>query len=730
MDAQDILSTITGGVIQQGRLLKLDTPLGSNVLLPQRLIGRSRMGRHYEFALDAVSASGTIELKSLIAQPVTLWIQQTDQSYLPHHGYVHTARRLGSDGNLTSYQIGFASWMHFLRFRKDARIWIDKTAENILFDVFTQHPQARGAFQFQLNRTPPSRSFCIQYEDDWNFVHRIMESEGMFGYFEQGSDGRSHTLVITDTILSLKPFDDKLVQFYRAGTGSETDALTQWSGERRLQSTTLTTRTYDYKGPWNRKQTGWARSGNQGVLPEQAEIYEYTGAYSYQTRDSGEKLMRMRVEEWDSQAKRFFGAGGVRRLDTGKWFGLENHPDHANDSQQNREFAVIETAWFIENNLPASSHTVSFPDGLKDELDAVRKAHEDAAPKTTGDMLAVTHTDGSEGFFLVEVEAQRRTVPYRSPFEHRKPEMHIQTATVVGPRNEEIYTDELNRIKVRFHWDRLSIGTLNSSGWVRVAFSDTGGSYGGVHVPRIGEEVLIDWLEGDCDRPIATGRVYNGSTTPQWHSHGLLSGYKSKECQGNGYNQLVMDDSTGQNRTQLFSSSANSQLHLGYLVSQTDNARGSYLGSGFDLKSDAYGAVRAAQGLFVSTHPASSAQPLEVGNASSQLVNSESVLEAMSQASQTHQAESLGDGHDALKAFTDAMQNSVPGSSSGGKTAGGGTGSANAFKQPVMLFASPSGIAMSTQQSVHVSSDRQTNLVRETLIYSARQSSLTGPRTL
>ncbi|WP_281662834.1 contractile injection system protein, VgrG/Pvc8 family, partial [Paraburkholderia fungorum] len=117
MGAQDIIAAIKGGVLQSDRLLKLDTPLGANVLLPQRLVGRSRLGRDYEFTLDAVSTNDNIELKTLIAQPVTLWIQQTDQSYAPHHGYVHTARRLGSDSAITSYQIGFVSWMHFLRFR-------------------------------------------------------------------------------------------------------------------------------------------------------------------------------------------------------------------------------------------------------------------------------------------------------------------------------------------------------------------------------------------------------------------------------------------------------------------------------------------------------------------------------------------------------------------------------------------------------------------------------------
>jgi type VI secretion system secreted protein VgrG len=707
MDAQDLIGAISGRLVQSDRLLKLDTPLGNNILLPQRVVGHSRIGRHYEFTADAVSTSDTIELKTLIAQPVTLWVQQPDQSYLSHHGYVHTARRLGSDSGLTSFQIAFASWMHFLRFRKDARIWQDRPTDEILTDVFNMHPQAQGAFRFALSKPLPSRSFCMQYESDWNFVHRLMESEGLFGYFEQASDGKSHTLIVTDSLDTFPALSPQTVEFYRAGTNSETDALVQWSGTRTLQSTSLTTRTFDYKAPAspsNPKGTNIPTYSTQGNLPQQAEVYEYTGAYTYGKQDRGDRLSKIRMEEWESRAKRFFGSGGVRGADAGRWFELDDHPEHATDSAQNRQFAIIETAWFVENNLPVSSQAVDFPHSLKSELAAIRSNY------AAEEGLKVRHADGSEGFFLVEIEAQRKVVPYRSPFEHHKPEMHLQSAIVVGPANAEVYTDSLNRIKVRFHWDRLNNGDEKASCWVRVAMSDTGGGYGGVHVPRVGEEVLISWVGGDCDRPLVTGRVYNGQTQPHWHSNGLLSGYKSKEYQGSGYNQMVMDDSTGQNRVHLYSTSSNSQLHLGYLVDQSGNTRGTYLGSGFDLKSDAYGAVRAGQGLYVTTYPASS-QPLDARQTTSQLVNSESVLESMSDASTTHQAESLKDGYDSLKSFTDATQNSVSGSSSGGNTAGGGTGSANAFKEPVMLFGSPSGISLSTQKSIHIASDAQTNLV-------------------
>ncbi|CAG9219436.1 VgrG protein [Paraburkholderia sabiae] len=716
MGAQDTIAAITGGLAQDNRLLKLDTPLGADMLVPQRLVGHSRLGRDFTFTVDVVSVNDGIELKSLIAQSVTLWMQQADQSYSPHHGYIHTARRLGSDSALTSYQIGFTSWMHFLRFRKDARIWQDKTVDEILTDVFNAHNQAQGAFRFALSKPLSAHSFCVQYEDDWNFCQRLMEREGLFSYFEQAADGKSHTLVITDDIATLQPAAPQQIGFYRAGTASETNAFTQWSGTRTLQSTSLTTRTFDYKSPGtsaNPKGTSVPTMATQGDLPVQAEVYEYTGAYTYGKQDLGDHQSTVRVEEWESRAKRFHGAGAVRGVDTGRWFELTNHPEHSAGGAQERQFAVIEVEWAIENNLPVSAGTTDFPHSLSATLAAARAEHGAQAP------IAMKASDGSEGFFLTRVEAQRKSVQFRSPAEHHKPRMHLQTATVVGPENEEVYTDELNRIKVRMHWDRLNPGDESASCWMRVAQSDTGGGYGSVHVPRIGEEVIVSFLDGDCDRPIVTGRVYNGSKTPQWHSNGILSGYRSKEYQGSGYNQLVMDDATGQNRAQLYSSSTNAQLHLGYLIAQNGNSRGAYLGSGFALSSDAYGAVRAAQGMYLSTHPSTgvSSQPLDVRDASTQLNNAQSVIDALSEAASAHQAENLQDGHASLKSFTDATQNSVTGaaangdSAAGGNTAGGGTGSANAFKEPVMLMASPAGIALSTQDTAHLTANEHINLV-------------------
>ncbi|SFG12023.1 Phage late control gene D protein (GPD) [Duganella sp. CF458] len=174
------------GVTQQGRLLKLDTPLGTDVLLPHRVVGEDRLGRGYTFTLDALSLQDDIELKQLIAQPIALWIRQAGSTdYLPVHGYVQQASMLGHDGQFTVYQLVFSSWLYFLRFRHDARIWQDKSTDDIISEVFNQHPQASGRFRFDLAEPAQPRSYCTQYESDWNFVMRLMESEGWYCYHEQ-----------------------------------------------------------------------------------------------------------------------------------------------------------------------------------------------------------------------------------------------------------------------------------------------------------------------------------------------------------------------------------------------------------------------------------------------------------------------------------------------------------------------------------------------------------------
>jgi type VI secretion system secreted protein VgrG len=704
MSSSPLFDALFHGNAQYHRLIRLDTPLGTDWLVPLYVTGVSRLGRDYTFTVDAISIKGAeISLESLIGQPVTLWIRQTDGSYLPHHGFTQSFTRLGSDGSLTAYQLQFSSWMGFLPLRRDMRDWQAAPGEQILADVFDEHPQAQGAYRFDLHEPMPHYAYRVQWEDDWNFVHRTLEEAGVFGRFEQAEDGKSHTLVLMDDLYFAPELEQKTVRFHRTGLREEVDGFTQWKEQQQIQSAKLTTRTFDYKRPDLHKEVRSAISTREDV-PAQGETYDYTGAYTWDVRERGEHQNAVRVESWESKMKRFHAIGSLRSARTGYRLTLEGHPLHDKEPEQDRQFVILATVWTIRNNLPGMDALPDFAESLRAEVSRVVSSHAGG--------VNVRHPDGSEGFFQVEIEAQRRRLPFRSQFEHRKPVMQLQAAIVAGPSDEEIYTDSLNRVKVHFRWDRRNEGDERASIWVRSAFPDAGRQRGGHFPLRKGDEVLIGFVGGDCDRPVIVGRMYGGATPPVWHTNGLLSGYRSKEYGGSGFNQLVMDDATGQNRVHLYSTSAASHLHLGYLVDHSGNHRGAYLGAGFDLKSDAYGAVRAQQGLYLTSHPTSAKQPMDARQAREQLAHSESLMGALSAASATHQANSLKDGQDALKAFVEAAQKPVAGNlADGGRTAGGGTGNANGFAEPIMLMASPAGIALSTQRSTQIAANQHVNLV-------------------
>ncbi|MEQ5839406.1 type VI secretion system tip protein VgrG [Paraburkholderia acidicola] len=706
---------LRAGYTQSGRLIKLDTPLGADWLIPMYVTGSARLGGNFEITVDAVSNYGDkIKLGQLVLKPVTLWIQQTDGSYMPVHGYVQHARRLGSDGSTTCFQIRFASWLSLLKLSSDCRDWQEADGTRILSDVFAKTPQASGQYRFDLRSPVRSYSQRVQWEDDWNFTYRSMEELGIFPRFEFAKDGKSHTVVIMDDLYFVPPLPEQVVRFSRSGTNEEFDGLTQWSEQQDSQSESITTNTFDYMRPDLPKEIN-SPAFNQEELPAQGENYVYTGGYSWSDSAMGEQQARILAEEMASRSKRYFGVGSLRCALPGYWYRLDGHPVHDTEPEHDREMAIIGVDWLIQNNIPGIESLARFPDSLRFEIEQAL---------ATGAGSTVRHTDGSAGFFQVGIEAQRRRVPFRSPFIHQKPEMHLQTGIIGTPDNEEIFIDSLNRSKVWLSWSRKGRNE-RASAWIRAAMPDAGQQRGGHFALRKGDEVLVAFVNGDCDRPVIISRLHGGATKPVFHSHGLHSGFRSKEYGGDGFNEFLMDDASGQNRMSLSSTSYATGLQMGYLIQHSDNTRGAFVGTGFDLKSGAYGAIRAAQGVLISTQPVA-AQPMNVTPATGQLAGAEAVLETVSKASETNRGESLQDGHDALKTFTDATQHSVAASlGKGGRTAGGGTGNANGFSKPVMVLSSPDGIAATTQQSVHLTADQHVNTVaRKNIVLAAGKSLL------
>ncbi|WIX32094.1 type VI secretion system tip protein TssI/VgrG [Salinicola sp. JS01] len=534
---------------QSQRLLQLDLPgaPGGVALIPHRLVGEERVCEPFAYTLDCISQQNDIELKTLMAQPARLSILQADGSYRPLHGLVYDAALLGEDGGVSYYQLTLVPWLRMLELGRDNRIFQNASVVDILTDVFADFPPAAGRWRFDLRRDYPTRSYCVQYrESDLNFISRITEEEGLWYYIEQSDDG--HCVVFTDDTDTTAPVSPQAIRFHRQDATETEDALTHWGGTRTQQPTRVSLGSFDYKQPALAKRTGLGTINDQGNLPPR-ELYDYAGEYYYRGVERGERLAENRLEALESQAKRFHGAGGARQLQAGRWFELTQHPLHDAGGEAERTFLLLGVIVHAENVLPVSAHLKTLPGSLQPRLDAARRAHGIDDPEaSTGDDTTDVRRVGT-GHFLVDLEAQRRSQPYRHPLTHPRPVIGgPQTATVVGPEGEEIHTDEWGRVKVQFHWDRQGQHDEQSSCWLRVASSSAGAGHGYIRLPRVGEEVLTEFLEGDPDRPLITGSLYNGQNSHPWGlpDSKTCSGFRSKTYQGSGFNALRFDDQTDQ----------------------------------------------------------------------------------------------------------------------------------------------------------------------------------------
>ncbi|WP_413616568.1 type VI secretion system tip protein VgrG [Halomonas cupida] len=718
-DSGDLLTRLLSGPISQHeRLLRLT--LSGGDFIPHRLVGEERLSRPFSYTLDCISQRGDIELKTLMAQPAELAIRQADGSYRPLSGLVESAALLGEDGGVFYYQVVLVPWLAMLKLGSDSRIFQDRNVVEILEDVFGQHGVAMGGntarWRFDLRREYPSRSYCVQYrESDFNFVSRLLEQEGIWWYAEhagEDDDFSGHRIVFTDDPETCSPVAPQVIRFHRQDATETEDSITQWSGQRHQQPTRVSLATFDYKQPGLAKHSSLDTVRDQGNLPDM-EVYDYPGEYYYLDHERGEHLTLNRLEALESRAKRFHGSGGARQLQIGQWFELSQHARHASginnrSDESERQFLVLGLNIHAENALPVSAHLKTLPGSLQARIDAAFKAHglEDE------DAYREDYRRVGTGHYLVDFETQRLSQPYRSTLDHARPVIGgPQTATVVGPEGEEIHTDTLNRVKVQFHWDRQGQRDAHSSCWVRVAQPNAGGRWGGVFVPRIGQEVVVDFLEGDADRPIITGRVYNGDQTPDWHSNGLLSGFKSKTYRGGKFNELVFDDATDQERVKLNSEHSKSQLNLGYLIDQQGNTRGAFRGTGFELRTDAYGAVRANEGLLLTSwgQIGANGEQLDITQAWQQLSSAWQLSDTLSSSATSHNAEPL-DTRDNLKQASEDAQGRHGSAGSTGAFDGssattasqGGSGEAAKLNAPWLHAASPAGIAMSTPESTHL----------------------------
>jgi len=492
---------------QLERSLSATTPLGEDVLLLRRMTGSERLGAPFEYQLELVSENIEIDPADLLGQPIAVRLNLLDDDFRQFNGLVSRFSHTGFDGDVAVYQATLVPWLWFLTRTADCRIFQDQTAPEIIKVVFRE--LGFTDFEERLSGSYRQRGYCVQYrETDFNFVSRLMEQEGIYYYFLH-ADGK-HTLVLADGYSAHETVDGYAeVPYYppTEGTLRERDHIDAWSVAKAVQPGAYAHTDFDFTAP--RKGLAAKRSDPKSHELAGLEVFDYPGVYT-ETSD-GEGYARVRLEELHADYETAAAGGNARGLGCGALFSLTNYPRE----DQNREYLILGADYQLQSD-----------------------------PYLAGDTAPDTPV------FMCQLTAMDAQVPFRPPRTARKPVVQgPQTAIVVGKSGEEIWTDEYGRVKVQFHWDRYGQADENSSCWVRVSQPWAGKQWGAIQLPRIGQEVIVDFLEGDPDRPIITGRVYNGSHRPPYGlpAEATKSTVKSNSSKGGGgFNEIRFEDKKGQ----------------------------------------------------------------------------------------------------------------------------------------------------------------------------------------
>ncbi|RZL02766.1 MAG: type VI secretion system tip protein VgrG [Rubrivivax sp.] len=703
------LAAVIGQWGTQARLYTLSAPGGQEGTLPADLMVESfvlheAVSQPFSLYINALVLNAHVELKELYARPITLHTTLADGSGARRSGYVVSADALEADGGLARKGLLVQPWIALLGHTLTSRVWQDKSLIEIVEDVFADHASiaawqwdedvASHVAQGLFARHGGQRSYCVQYrETDLDFVNRLLAEEGLcYRVEEDEAAPGGHTVVFfahsaqqPQDQVSASSVGGQGIRFHRSSSQEAQDSIQAMAAIRRVGPSATVLQGWDYRAnsaitadaPTHRHWGGDEATSLQNWLTS----YDPTGDYLFSNQAEAQFAAARLQEAHEARYKTWLCRGTIRTLRAGTWmavtqstldplatFGLG--PD-------DKEFFVHGVDAYGVNNLP------------KDFSDKIMKTLGRAElPQLSGAVGPLERVDtedvqrqAAQTGFACQFQALRRSVPWRAVLldgtglrpRPRPTALGMQTAIVVGPDGntaasgtDELYTDRLGRVKVRFHWQvnaqapqREGRNHSDHSCWVRVMQRFSGAGMGHQFIPRIGHEVLVGFLNNDIDRPYVHASLYNGrgeggvprtpggqseaanrsafaessdhrpssqlnlvasgvgGNSPAWHggaagaasagaegqnNAAALSGVKSKEFGGQGYNQLVFDDTPGQLRTQLHSTQAQTWLQMGHLLHQADNHRGSFRGLGFELRTDAWGGMRAVRGVMLSTY--------------------------------------------------------------------------------------------------------------------------------
>lgn len=522
---------------QTYRQLAVFTPFGPDVLRLTRFHGREALSELFEYELEMRSSTDSLSPRDIVGKSVTWRVE--DQASEPRffNGIVRQFRNAGptESADETIYRMKVVPWLWLLKNTTDCRIFQHKNAPDIIESVFAD----LGMQDFDrsgLTRTYAEREYCVQYrESAFDFVSRLMEEEGIF-YFVRHDDDR-HVLELADESTSYFDLPDAEVDVTNSKRSDDSTAcVTEWNHNHEFRPGRLAQRDFNFKMP--RKRLNTSDVSELGLTNAHAcEIYEYPGLY--QDRKNGRQLTRIRLEEFESDQNVVAGKGTYGSFTPGGRFSVGQH---LVASQTGRQFALRSVEFDVQE--PSAYHTLS--DSCSGEIDSASTDVEASAD------VSATHESEADSNaadpFQCRFECIPADVTYRARRRTPKPVVEgPQTAVVVGTSGDEIFPDKYGRVKVQFPWDRRGDWNEDSSCWIRVSQAHAGKGWGSIDLPRIGDEVIVSFLDGDPDRPIIKGRVYNGKNRPPFALPAGMtrSGGKSDTHKGSGYNEMTADDTAG-----------------------------------------------------------------------------------------------------------------------------------------------------------------------------------------
>lgn len=729
------------GLKLQHRALHLQfshPPLNHQVLI-QRIEGQHQINQGLQAELICLSTHAHIALKQFIGCRVAI-DQVTDRGELFRTTGIITAASQGqNDGALTLYKLTLNDATALWQKRRNSRVFMNKTVREISEILFSewQNRSALFAASLSLDLTGLSRDYDVRpfvmqsNESDYDFLTRLWRSEGINWLIDEkqltvpvsASEIQAQLLKLVDHSQYFSALKRRSIRFHRSHATEQLDTLTSLIAVRQLNSSSTQTQR------WHAQQLAQDQSQPLFSNHQQSDIHAnatlqledawnispaWTGDLNHEDQVTASGIAQLdrlnqQLNDYHAlQSKYFKASSSVRDAQVGYWFELQQHPEIDQHPAHEREFLILAKRFYNQNNLP------------KDILSQL-----DSLLEKSGWQMSQEERQANQ---LQIVRREIPVVPEYQPFIHR-PAAYPQRARVVGPEGESIYVDAWGRVKVRFLFTRSedhqhdggagSNDNDSDSAWVDVLTPWAGEGYGVRLHPRIGEIVVIDFFEGDIDRPFVVGRIHEAERRPtmfdmkgELPATKKLSGIRSQEVDGEGFNQLRFDDTPEQISVQLQSSHAASQLNLGNLSHPKESESSEGRGEGFELRTDQWGALRAGNGLLISTYRQDSAagNHLDASRAKEQLESNFNHSKALSDIAEQQQTDPL-QFFDSLKQFLSQIEAEDQ-------------AKATAFKQAVMLLTAPQTIALSTNENIHLSADQQINQSAGENIHFSTQKSL------